>query len=675
MANEFIAVPRPDPSMLGEGADRLYRVLYGMWENDNWLKENAGGKAISSITKSGTTVTVTYTDTTTDTFTVADGTKGDKGDKGDTGDEGPQGLPGENYDKWFPFSYGFAYDSRKTSPPVTSGGGDWQAVGYDETNDDFDDVTRLRFSERDAEGIGRREYYETETLQTYPRLIGIRRDIGTAHHVIAFKTTSAFSMIQRSGQWYAQVNVERQSTEDIGTISNIVPPEDTEYDLHLVLGRLVKNLTLTGSRTPGWFYREVSASIKTAMDALTDPNADNWTGSIATEANTATPGDNIITDIVTLYRGGTSQTRTWDGTNWVAYSSIINGNLLVPGSIIADLIAANAITTDKLDANAVTADKVAAETITGNKVAANTLTADRLLLGDGVEANDNERLVVVAGDNSLVVNEEGVIVNQLNADKITAGTIRADRLEANTFAVRMLFHSINGVSLSTTGKTFTLIENVKDYDSFMLQGSNATEHFQIGYRTHDITNGSDLALEKGISVRSTATATELLVKGDSATEVVTIFGLTDPTVDVPLFSLVFPSVWERVGNSMYEWSSNTVDSCLVLVIGAGGGEDGAGGNSSITYDSTTTTAAGGAAENRSDFQYGGGNYGSLGIGRLQNQGGENGELKLVELTGISQSDELTMVVGAGGSGRGQYEGPYEYRYFGVGRVLIVGHAG
>ena len=53
----------------------------------------ANGKGISSISKTGTselvdTYTITFNDGTTSTFTVTNGAKGDKGDKGDRGDTG-----------------------------------------------------------------------------------------------------------------------------------------------------------------------------------------------------------------------------------------------------------------------------------------------------------------------------------------------------------------------------------------------------------------------------------------------------------------------------------------------------------------------------------------------------------------------------------------------------------
>jgi len=51
------------------------------------------GRGISSVSRNSSTgvVTVTYTDNTTETFTVSNGSKGDTGDKGDKGDKGDTG--------------------------------------------------------------------------------------------------------------------------------------------------------------------------------------------------------------------------------------------------------------------------------------------------------------------------------------------------------------------------------------------------------------------------------------------------------------------------------------------------------------------------------------------------------------------------------------------------------
>lgn len=85
-----------------------------------------------------------------------------------------------------------------------------------------------------------------------------------------------------------------------------------------------------------------------------------------------------IGDTVTLSNADKAATRYWSGMGWVDVGVIIDGNLLVKGTVSADKIAAMAITADKIAAGAITADKVAAGSITAEKLAAGSITADAI---------------------------------------------------------------------------------------------------------------------------------------------------------------------------------------------------------------------------------------------------------------------------------------------------------
>lgn len=67
-----------------------------------------------------------------------------------------------------------------------------------------------------------------------------------------------------------------------------------------------------------------------------------------------------IGDTVTLSNADKAATRYWSGFGWVDVGVIIDGNLLVKGTVSADKIAAGAITADKIAAGAITADKILA---------------------------------------------------------------------------------------------------------------------------------------------------------------------------------------------------------------------------------------------------------------------------------------------------------------------------
>jgi len=83
-----------------------------------------------------------------------------------------------------------------------------------------------------------------------------------------------------------------------------------------------------GTRGAGVYSRSVSAR-----------------GWINTIANDATPGDNVTGDVVTLTdsAGGWAETRAWSGTQWTPVDHVINGNTVVPGTLLANAFAANQI--------------------------------------------------------------------------------------------------------------------------------------------------------------------------------------------------------------------------------------------------------------------------------------------------------------------------------------------
>ena len=80
-----------------------------------------------------------------------------------------------------------------------------------------------------------------------------------------------------------------------------------------------------GRRGVGTFSRRITGSA--------------WTEA---EADAATPGDNQVGDRVTLYNPAAvppfAETRTWDGFNWVIYVEVIDGSLLVLGTVAAEAL-------------------------------------------------------------------------------------------------------------------------------------------------------------------------------------------------------------------------------------------------------------------------------------------------------------------------------------------------
>ena len=110
----------------------------------------------------------------------------------------------------------------------------------------------------------------------------------------------------------------------------------------------------------------------------------SWSDTLATNA-TAGYGGNKVNDTVTEYNssGGFSETRFWNGSAWVAPGQVIDGNLLVTGTIGAAKIAANAITAEKINAGAITADKMTVSNLSAVSAAMGTLTSGKIQSPDG----------------------------------------------------------------------------------------------------------------------------------------------------------------------------------------------------------------------------------------------------------------------------------------------------
>ena len=66
---------------------------------------------------------------------------------------------------------------------------------------------------------------------------------------------------------------------------------------------------------------------------------------------------------------------SYDGAAWIIQSEIIDGDLIVTGSVTTDKIFANAITTEKLAANSITANQITANSVVATLITASAVTA------------------------------------------------------------------------------------------------------------------------------------------------------------------------------------------------------------------------------------------------------------------------------------------------------------
>ena len=101
------------------------------------------------------------------------------------------------------------------------------------------------------------------------------------------------------------------------------------------------------------------------------------------QANAATPGANQLGDRVTLYNSAArfSETRFWTGLAWEVLVQIIDGSLVVTGTIGVDKLVANWLTAIRINANQITAGLITADQLAANVFNAITINANQITAG------------------------------------------------------------------------------------------------------------------------------------------------------------------------------------------------------------------------------------------------------------------------------------------------------
>lgn len=153
-------------------------------------------------------------------------------------------------------------------------------------------------------------------------------------------------------------------------------------------------------------------------------------------------GTKVIGDIVTLsYSTTWTLTKFWDGSAWVVLSELIDGNLLVTGSIAGNKIAANTITADRIDSRG-----LSIKDANGNVIlAAGTALSTSNISGLGTLATQNSVTTgQVSGLGAFATLSQitsanvgtylgptaisSAYIGSLSADKISGGTITTSSL-------------------------------------------------------------------------------------------------------------------------------------------------------------------------------------------------------------------------------------------------------
>jgi hypothetical protein len=102
----------------------------------------------------------------------------------------------------------------------------------------------------------------------------------------------------------------------------------------------------------------------------------------------------------------------------VPTTTVVDGSLIVPESILTNALAANSVTTTQLAAGAVTADTIAANAVGASAIAAGAITADELAAG----AVTTPKLAAGA------VTADTIAANAVGAAAIAAGAVTADEI-------------------------------------------------------------------------------------------------------------------------------------------------------------------------------------------------------------------------------------------------------
>jgi hypothetical protein len=106
----------------------------------------------------------------------------------------------------------------------------------------------------------------------------------------------------------------------------------------------------------------------------------------------------------------------------VPTATVLDGDLLVPGSVLTNALAANCITTTQLSANCVTSSQLAANSVTANALSVNSVTAN------AIAANAIGASAIAAG----TITASKLVANTITAAQIASATITGTQIAANT---------------------------------------------------------------------------------------------------------------------------------------------------------------------------------------------------------------------------------------------------
>ena len=224
----------------------------------------------------------------------------------------------------------------------------------------------------------------------------------------------------------------------LSSMPEVITVEITETYLQGYLRETSDNHTFTGTKVGATGDRGPGTWNVPVNSAPTN----NATADAAWDASwTDRPGEPVAGDQAYFYTGSeaspTSQTVfIYNGSSWSQRTEVIDGDLLVSGSIATDKIAANAINTDKLAANTITTKHIEASSVVSDLITANSIKTDTLaanaITTDKLAANTITTKHIEA---SSVVSDL-ISANSVKTDTLAANAITTDKLAANTITTK-----------------------------------------------------------------------------------------------------------------------------------------------------------------------------------------------------------------------------------------------
>lgn len=215
----------------------------------------------------------------------------------------------------------------------------------------------------------------------------------------------------------------------------------------------------------------------------------------------------------------------------VPNTTILDGSLFVPGSILANALAANSVTSekiiagainatqiaagavgaDKIAANAIISEKIAAGAIDASKIASNTITANQIaanaITSSELASNSVTAVKILAG----VIDATHIKAGAIGAGQIAAGAIIADKIAAGAIdATKLSVNSLSAISANLGNVTAGNITGVNISGSTLKVTNNST--WGNGTTFVQMKDGEIFITDKNPDIVSRANANDLHIE-------------------------------------------------------------------------------------------------------------------------------------------------------------------